>query len=211
MRYYQIDVSGYGGEVVYGKLTKEQHDFWADKEEADLTSHAFWDPYDEENEENLISDEDDPRFLGYWHDLDSIVHLNGGAMQNSWISVDETEGEEWNSGSVKEIIDKIDIEKFVEEHKNKVDAEEIDLDDHADEDGHNYIFYGMSIEKGQFHLSTLELPDDEEFDPAKINFSTTSLDNGDTIVEVLSYGDIDLHNVGGDTTGKGYSTDVFDY
>jgi hypothetical protein len=69
----------------------------------------------------------------------------------------------------------------------------------------------MSIEKGQFHLSTIELPDDEEFDLSKINFCATELDNGDNIVEVLSYGDIDLDNVGGDSTGKGYSTTIFDY
>ena len=210
MRYYNIDLSGYGGEVVYGKLTKEQHDFWHDKEESDITAHAFWDPYDE-GDENLVQDEDDPRWLGYWHDLDDIVHLNGGTMSDAWITVEEVSSADYAASSIKEIVDRVDVAEFIKTNKNELTQEAIDLDDYANEDGHNYIFYGMSIEKGQFHLSTVELPDDEEFDLSKINFCATELDNGDNIVEVLSYGDIDLDNVGGDSTGKGYSTTIFDY
>jgi len=210
MRYYQIDISGYGGEVVYGKLTKEQYEFWQDKEEGDITSHAFWDPW-EESEENLIHDEDNPAFLGYWYEIDDIVHLNATAMSNSWISIQEVEGPEWSDPVVKEIVDRVDVDNFIEENKNDLTQEEIDLDDYADEDGHNYIFYGMSVEKGQFHYSVLELPDDEEFDLSKLKFHATQLDNGDNIVELLSYGDTDLDNCGGDSTGKGYYTAVYDY
>ena len=27
---YEIEITGYGGEIVMGKLTKEQYDFWID-------------------------------------------------------------------------------------------------------------------------------------------------------------------------------------
>jgi hypothetical protein len=211
MKYYQIDVSGYGGEVVYGKLTKEQYEFWEDKDESDIINHAFWDPYDEDNEENIVSDENSPHFIGYWHDKEEIVHLNGTTMQNCWITITECGGPEWNDETLEEIVEQVDLDKFIETNRNNVEQEVIDLDDYATDDGHNYIFYGMSIEKGQFHLSVVELPDDEVFDPSKIIFHATELDNGDNIVEVVSYGDYELNNMGGDSTGKGYSTSVYDY
>lgn len=40
---YTIDISGYGGEVVLGKLSKEQFDYWiemADNEAEELHSHS---------------------------------------------------------------------------------------------------------------------------------------------------------------------------
>ena len=39
----------------------------------------FWDPYDG-SEGNPITDDQDPRFLGYWHDIDDIEHVTGASM-----------------------------------------------------------------------------------------------------------------------------------
>ena len=56
---YEIEITGYGGEIVMGKLTKEQYDYWidhADRESEELHSHLFWDPWsDEDEEDNDIS------------------------------------------------------------------------------------------------------------------------------------------------------------
>ena len=41
-KFYEIQIWGYGGELVYGRLTKEQFDFWKDNEQ--MTSHV-WDPF----------------------------------------------------------------------------------------------------------------------------------------------------------------------
>ena len=41
---YEIEITGYGGEIAMGKLTKEQYDFWidhADRESEELHSHLF--------------------------------------------------------------------------------------------------------------------------------------------------------------------------
>ena len=65
---YEIEIRGYGGEIVMGKLTKAQYDFWidhADRESEELHSHLFWDPWSDE-EGNPVTDDEDPRFLGNW-------------------------------------------------------------------------------------------------------------------------------------------------
>ena len=48
---YEIEVYGYGAEIIMGTLTDDQYDFWipyADKESEALHSHLFWDSTSEE-------------------------------------------------------------------------------------------------------------------------------------------------------------------
>ena len=71
-RFYEIQIWGYGGELVYGRLTNEQFDFWEDNEQ--MTSHV-WDPDEEDTDENPVNDPEDARYIGYWHDQDNIEHF----------------------------------------------------------------------------------------------------------------------------------------
>ena len=69
---YEIEIYGYGGEIVMGKLTKEQYEFWidsADRESEELHSHLFWDPWSDEDG-NPMTDDEDPRWLGQWYEID---------------------------------------------------------------------------------------------------------------------------------------------
>ena len=42
-KYYTVQISGYGGESVYGKITKEQYEFWSNEEEVE---EVFEDEFD---------------------------------------------------------------------------------------------------------------------------------------------------------------------
>ena len=92
-RYFRVFLSCYGGESVYGSLTQEQYEFWKDLDEEDIIAHAFWDPW-EENNENPIFDDEDPRFLGYWHENDDLFHENGVSEDAAYITVEEYDSEE---------------------------------------------------------------------------------------------------------------------
>ena len=88
---YTIEINGYGGEVVLGKLTKEQYDYWidhADRESEELHSHLFWDPWSDEDG-NPITDDEDPRWLGQWYEIDSEAHVCNALHDNCRAQVDE--------------------------------------------------------------------------------------------------------------------------
>jgi hypothetical protein len=210
MKYYSIGMRGFGGETVCKKLTKEQYDFWKDEDAEDILSRAFvgHDPGNWDGEENLISDEDDPRFLGEWYAYDHIVHIWGVSICDiNWITIDEVNNSELNYASVKTLVDS-SIEEFIEVNQIKLSKDVVDFEDSADEDGNNYIFYAEIMEKGDFFHSIVEIPDDEEFDFSKIEFNVTSINSEEpdiieNIINHLTYGDIDIEN---DIENDGSST-----
>ena len=179
---YEIEITGYGGEIVMGKLTKEQYDYWidhADRESEELHSHLFWDPWSDE-EGNPITEDDDPRWLGNWYELDDIAHLSSALVDNCTVTVIDEDGNEvWTTDDPK-------IEK----------TEFYDPDDHGP-----YVFKGWSTEKGCFFGGEFET---DNFDPAKFKFYASNLD-GEAFVDQIEYGNEEIYNdLGGDTTGKGY-------
>jgi hypothetical protein len=208
MKYYEIKINGYGGELVNGKVTKEQYEFWVEQNEETLSHHVFYDPYDE-TKENLIHDDKDPRFLGYWHDLDDIIHENGADLGSAYIEINEVNK---SNARLKDVVENTELQPLLKESQNLCTTKSIDLDDYATYDGHNYIFQGMSIEKGLFFHTILELPDNEKFDFNKLEFMVTECPIGDEIVYCTAYDNHSLDNtMGGDTIGKGISMEVFDY
>lgn len=175
---YEITINGYGGEVVLGKLTKEQYDFWSDKEDEDvMDNHLFWDPYDEANG-NPITDDKDPRFLGYWHDLDDIEHVNGADVDDCQIQIkDEDNNIVWET-----------------------DDPEISSVVYADVDTQEpgYYFKGWTSEKGNF--CTAEIKTDK-FDPAKLKLHSISIE-GDDKISKIEYNGEEIEYDMDSTTGK---------
>lgn len=175
---YEISINGYGGEVVAGKLTKEQYDFWADKQDDEETnSHLFWDPWSDEDG-NPITDDEDPRWLGNWYEIDDIEHTNGANVDACTVTVEDDQGN---------VVFETDEPKI---HKTEV----TDID--SMEPG--YYFKGYSAEKGNFFFAEFEA---DEFDPDKLRFFATDIE-GDVIIDMVEYDGEDLNNDGGDTRGK---------
>ena len=65
-RTYRISLWGYGGEIAIGSLTKEQYEFWKDKDEADLINHCT----DYEDEDSGIDIPEEAKFCtdGAWYE-----------------------------------------------------------------------------------------------------------------------------------------------
>jgi len=114
-RYYKVYLLGYGGEHVIGTLTKEQYDFWKDLEEEDIINHAFWDPWDE-SDENPVFDDTDPRFLGNWYDLDDLMHENGVSAENALITIEEVDSSDYDAKILETLIENVSWEEFVEKY-----------------------------------------------------------------------------------------------
>ena len=175
---YEIRIDGYGGEVVAGKLTKEQYEFWVDKQDEEgMDSHLFWDAYSDEDG-NPVTDDEDPRFLGSWWELDDIEHTNGANVDACTVTVKDEDGNVVYETD-EPLISKIEV----------VDFDTMDP---------GYYFKGYSAEKGDFFLAELET---DKFDPSKLKYSATNIQN-DIIIDHVEYDGKDLDNEGGDTLGK---------
>lgn len=182
---YTIDISGYGGEVVLGKLSKEQFDYWiemADNEAEELHSHLFWDPWSDEDG-NPLTDDEDPRWLGQWYELDSEAHVCSALHDNCRVTVTDENGDD-----VMEE-DDVDMEKI-----DSIDGEE------------GYYLHAWSSEKGQFFYAEF---DAEKFDPKKLKFFGTRLE-GELFIDSVEYDGVELDNEGGDTTGKSYGYHMYE-
>lgn len=184
MAKYEIELYGYGGEHVLGKLTKEQYDFWVDNQDDGLDSHVFWDPTDDADGDNPITDEEDPRFLGYWHDLDDIEHISGADVDACRFVVTSLDsGEEIYTSEEPKVLDTTDI--YVQDQKS------------------GYYWTAYASEKGQHFYAELEI--DGDFDPEKLAVYVTNLD-GEHIIDEVVYDGETLDNEGGstDTKSQGY-------
>ena len=217
---YNIRIWGYGGELVYGKLTKAQHDFWqaeCDKEDAqgyDLDDQFGNYLFDQEDFEEThgITVPDEAKIDAEWHDCDDLAHSNGANLGSANITIEQVDSDEYNAKILKDVIDSQDLEEFIKDNNTVVNESEFDLDEDGNrqEDGHNYCMYAMSVEKGTFFDGILKLH--KPIDIRKISISTTEYPNGDNIVDELHYeGADDIDNSGGDTNGKSMNAYVMDY
>lgn len=185
---YEIEITGYGGEIVMGKLSPEQYDYWidhADRESEELHSHLFWDPWSDEDG-NPITDDEDPRWLGNWYEIDDIYHTSSALLDNCRVTVIDEDGNEvWTTDDPP--------------------VEKTEFYDPDDTDGP--VFKGWSSEKGCFFGSEI---DTEEFDPAKLKFYASNVD-GEVFIDSVEYDNEEVYNdIGGDTTGKGYGYLMYD-
>lgn len=217
VRYYQVEIGGYGGESVYAKVDEAAYVFWS-QEDLDFTLEDYvFDPeqFVDENpipaEANFLYNKEDDYYMD-WYEMDSeIEHNYGSDVGNSWMTVEETETESWDSNTLQDIISTEDVNDIVEKYDIDVDSSQFDLDEHADEDGNNYVLYAMSLEKGTFFNTTIESTSGD-FDPAKLKISTYEMPNGDEIISGVEYDGEELDGLGnGDTRGKGYVAEVWNY
>ena len=201
-RYFRVTLTGYGGERVYGSLTQEQYEFWKDLDEEDIIAHAFWDPW-EENDENPIFDEEDPRFLGNWNEFDDLLHENGVSEDAAYITVEEYDSEEYDSSLISTLFDTMSWEDFQTKYNSSVDEDDFEeVVENA-----QYVFTGYSSEKGTFGDYSI-VTNGADFDPSKLAFVLTS-NPQEVTLEATEYDGVEIYNDGGDTTGKGYYASIW--
>lgn len=182
MATFTIEVNGYGGEFVMAKITEEQFEFWVNNQD-NLPAHIFWDPYEIDPAEeypNLVDDDEDPRFLGQWWDLEGeLSHIYGASLENCRIYVSNSDGDTvWESSNIENYTQSLELEDETE----------------------SFYLHAFSMEKGNFWTFEIE---DDKFDPTQLHFYVSELYE-DKIITGVSYRGKELEGDGGDTTGKGY-------
>jgi hypothetical protein len=104
MKFYRINISGIGGEIVFGKATLQQYNFWNDPEHLmdagfdesdDALTYYMTDK--EEWEENIPKM---ARFDYEWYEIDEYGHYNGTTTDSAYIEVTEVESAECNAPEI---------------------------------------------------------------------------------------------------------------
>ena len=193
-RAIEITLSGYGGEIVIGRISEAAYDYWEGRE--DLSDFVY--DWDGEFEDVPA----DARFCtdGSWYDIDDICHENGcEASDACYLTVDDL----LESKTVFE--SSLDLDGLA--------AKGVDTQGHShirpeeDQPNGTCIFLGQSIEKGTFFSGRVRIT--QPFDPSKLSISWTDCDGWRLISGVEYDGeDVEGHDAYS-TTGKGSDFRVY--
>ena len=152
----EISLSGYGGEIVMGRISEAAYDYWEGREDLGDYAYDWGGEFDDvPADANFCPD-------GCWHDIDDICHETGCELSDScWITVEDL----LENRTVFE--SSLDLDGL--------DSKGVDTSDHThyrpedtEPDG-TCVFTGQSFEKGTFFSGTIRIT--QPFDPAKLAIS----------------------------------------
>lgn len=191
-----ISVSGYGSEMVLGRLSGSQCD--AELEQRMLQAFrdrkvsvhdyaSFW--YDEDDQ-CPIPEELQPFAPGSWYDCDSLAHVCGAEMcSSSYITVEDSDGTEiWRSN-----LDPCELSD------QGIECDSLDEVYAESEPAGAVVFFGQSVEKGTFFGAALNLT--APFDPKKLCVTYQDVQGLETMIQ-LSYDGEELYSDDYSTMGK---------
>lgn len=215
-KYYRIILWGYGGEAAYLKLTKEQYEFWKDKDAEDYdTTMSYMNGAEDEGKPDWVPDEmdfmkDEDGDYRPWYEAPTEFCHQWGVEVSNKMTIDEIENGEYNAPVVKTVVDGEEIQSYLnaidEEHDYTLELVNMGVADGTDEQP-DYVLQFYSAEKGTFFDGQFESIG--PFDPKKLKVYTEEYPNGEDIVVRVSYDGVDIENNGGDTNGKGYSVHMW--
>lgn len=171
----RVEISGFGGEAVVGSLSREQGDWWLDRQVSDHVLDPDSDP-----------DLDPGVRIGWWHESDDVFHSYGAFDDSLLVSI-------WfGDDPVREFRRISDFPDVVETQGVWVE----DLDP-------GYYLVGNSGEKGSFWDGRISVSDSDVFDIEDFCLVTDDF-QGRRIVVSVRYKGLDLDDFGGGTDGKSF-------
>ena len=184
-RDYRIEITGYGGELYYGRVDRKIYDLFKEKK-IDIEQYASgWD----EGMWEDIPDDMRPFYPGSPYDI-SGTHESGATFdESSYVTVYDENGDEvWSSPLGTPALEAagVEVSKWTEES----------MDDY--EEG-TVLFWGGQGEKGLFFGNEFKIT--APFDPSKLNISYGDYD-GWPLVSSVTYDGEDIDSYDYDTTGK---------
>lgn len=194
-REIEITLSGYGGEIVLGRVPEAVYDFWEGRD--DLADYAT--SWDGEMDEDVPAD---ARFIddGAWHDVDDLCHESGcEADAACTITVDDMLESRtiWESSLDLDGLAKQGVDTGSHHHVRPEETEP---------DG-TYVFLGQNFEKGCFFNGRVRIT--RPFDPKLLTIHWTDCD-GWRLIGGVDYDGEEVDGSGGySTTGKSMEFKVY--
>jgi hypothetical protein len=194
-------LTGIGGEVVLGKITKKCAEFWQSEEMSDYFYEYVRSPewFAEENSGIKI-----PKYatLGNWYEHDDRGHECGVYQNAAQLEIVEMDGIGWEANELDNIYYG-NLLEFIEDHNeegNMVQDEEIMPK------SKEYTLTSVHTEKGTFYEGTIDI--EGKFDPSKVAFDICEI-NDDILVTGIYYDGEYIDNTnGGGTDGKSLDHEI---
>ena len=142
-RFFKIEISGWGGELVLGDITHNQYKYWIKKEkeqQGSLTNYLSNYEFDSEKLNKEIPVE--ARFNKSWFEIDNILHTAGAEIteDNSLKIIETTEsGVEINNEEIS-----FDLELFHKRFKTNIEV----YNEKSKLIKNKFFFYGQTFEEG---------------------------------------------------------------
>jgi hypothetical protein len=182
-RKYKFTITRYGGETVMGTITREQYEFWKDRDD-ELQEYVMGFDREEYEREHHVPDE--AKFSGDWYEQDNVEHICGGEVSDSnFLHIEEYDQ---NGNPIK------DWEPIALGAESR-DKHGIKTNDYqtfdADHDSviNQCYFYGQAFNKGGWYNEELvELPG--ELDLSKITLNCSDVE-GWLVCSSISYEGLD--------------------
>ena len=217
IRYYRIHLWGYGGESAYLGITKEQYEFWKDKDEEDFdTTMSYMNEAQDEGKPDWVPEEmdfmkdSDGDYRPWYESPTEFCHQYGVEVGGARLTIDEIESDEYSAKSLETVVDGVELQEYLnnidEEHDWELELVRMGVAEGTDEQP-DYVLQFYSAEKGTFFEGIFASRG--TFDPKKLIVYTEEFPNGEDIVVNITYDNEDIENQGGDTNGKGYSTHMW--
>lgn len=218
-RYYRIHINGYGGEAAYINLSKEAYEFWSNITEeygdSDLVNYMVnaedgdfeFEYIDEVPVEAQFMTEEEYTYP--WFEApNEFIHQYGVEYSSSYLNVDEVDSGEYNSNTIREVIEGENLQEYLNNlmEANDYEFDLVECDEDLDGEG-DYVVQFYSSEKGQFFDGIVETHGN--FDPKKLKIVYTEYPNGDDVVTSVEYDGVEIDNNGAETNGKGYSAHLW--
>ena len=152
---YELTMGRIGGEVVVGSITKEQYDYWVNKNDNEIYQHFLEDDIEESEVPSVA-------WIGNrWFEMDNVEHLNGCELSiaNS-INV-------WSTGNERTCVFECDLDEgTLEKEEVKIQLNEVNFKELKE----GYYFMYHPLEKGGL---TIEIETENEFDPKMLTLICT--------------------------------------
>lgn len=184
-RTYTIELTGYGGEIVMGKVKRETYDYLRDNE---IHIEELVDDYDNDIQ---IAPEHQLFRSGAWYDCNDLCHEVGVEFSNGGaVTVYDENGDEVWTSSLDPLVLKnsgcrADVHNFFDTDSLPTGS---------------VVFVGQTFEKGTFFKGEIDLR--EPFDHKKLGFGYASV-NSWNIGSGVEYDDEYVENEEMDTTIRG--------
>jgi len=213
IRYYRIKLAGYGGELVYGRSSKAEQEFWNSDEAKELVGYNL----DEDISDPIQiymweKDEEPERFEhipkefqreGEWYEQDDVDHMSGVAPEACYVEITEVESFDYKA---EEITTVVDSESWYDEFYDKHNIDMVVEESAAFNESH--LFYGYSSEKGVFFDGIFETKGRIDFSALK--FYMMEFPSGEEMIYMIEYNGEEVENDGIDTSGKGLYIELQD-
>lgn len=206
IRYYRLQLWGYGGESAYLGITKEAWEFWNDKVTQDGSDEELLnyllDPEEYTAELTRAADFqcDVEGYRHAWYESPhEIVHGFGVDFESAHMTLEEIETDDIMSNIVDTVYEGVELTNWQEENEL---WDNVEIDD-VNEIEQPYMLQIYGAEKGTFFDAVITAKG--RFDPNKLIIRTIEHFNGDNLIDEVEYDGEVLDNFGPDTNGKGYS------